>query len=137
MEFVKLGKIRMIHGISFEEAAEKLARRVARLNERRDEILGEGRLSFALQTELIPSKNPIRVLMDDTGHYVAFDGNGRVEALRRALGDRPDLKIEVQFYRVESVRAQRTLRKIMEMRGMRSDPPAGPIFHSGPTLGSP
>jgi len=96
MRAIPLRDLEMIHTVTRDPAVEKLDRRVEALGGEADAIRAKGVVDAATQERLIPSKNPIRVIKTREGKFVVFDGNGRLEAIKRAFGDNPELRVEVQ-----------------------------------------
>ncbi|HEY6176302.1 MAG TPA: hypothetical protein VIX73_17725, partial [Kofleriaceae bacterium] len=94
---IKLGDLDVIHPIDRDAAVAKAELRADKLREAGDRIRQQGALDDATLNELIPSQSPIRVVKYGD-KYMVFDGNGRIEAIRRAFPDMPDLEVRVVEY---------------------------------------
>jgi hypothetical protein len=46
----------------------------------------------------MPSVTPINVVADDPSSYIAIEGNGRLEAIRRVVAGNPGVLVEVVIY---------------------------------------
>ena len=66
----------------------------------------------------------VRLLEQDGGGFVTFEGNGRREALRRAFASNPevDIQVEVRLFRFPSEDVEKTIsrrvRRTREWKGV-------------------
>lgn len=95
---VPLHAIRPIHPINRQTAIEKVHDRVKSLLLIRDRLLREGMISNEVLIEAMPSVSPIQVIPFD-GHYIAFEGNGRLAALHEAF-KHDEIKLEVEEFEI-------------------------------------
>ncbi len=95
--YIPLDKIKLIHPINRDTAKDKLAGRVRALESAKENILKEGKISKELQEKYIPSATWIKVVEMPTGEYVAWEGNGRVAALKEVFEDF-QLRVEVEIF---------------------------------------
>jgi hypothetical protein len=66
--------------------------------------------------EFLPSVSDIKVADLGSGRYVAFEGNGRLAALREGLGADVQLPVEVERYRFNTRDRGRFHRQIDKLR---------------------
>lgn len=108
-DLVPLSLLSTTHDLPDPYDLAKLQQRIGRLNTYFSEIVGEGKITSDMHRKAIPSESKaIRVAKDIDGNYYVFDGNGRIEAIRKVFGSQyPDLKISVLVYEIHN-------RKIIE-----------------------
>jgi hypothetical protein len=115
---VPLRALRPIHGIDRESARQATDERARALAARREEILARGRLDRAALERIIPSVSQIKVVADGE-RWLAFEGNGRLYAMREAFGADSGLLVEVEEYRFDRPRKiQRRLHRIQRLNGL-------------------
>lgn len=120
---VPVSQLASIHPIDRPAALSELAKRRQAFKENEAMIRGNPVLLSKELDTMAPSKNPIRAVRMQKNCYVVFDGNGRVAALRDAIPDIGDARIEVELWRLanpEPIVAQ--IHKVMEMRGLKACP---------------
>ena len=112
---VPLRGLHPIHRIDRESAQQATAARAQALLARRDELLARGKLDLAALSEIIPSVSQIKVVRDGA-RWLAFEGNGRLYAMRQAFGEECALLVEVEEYRfARPAKIQRRLRRIRRL----------------------
>ena len=116
MEFVPSNQILPIHPIDREEAIETLVKRAAVVTEHREEIVSRGRISREFLHQYLPSVSDIKVADLGDGLYVSFEGNGRLAAVQRGLGEDTALPIEVELYRFGARDRKQLRRRIDRVR---------------------
>ena len=117
--WVKLFELRHMHPVNYPIPSmwDKVNRRIEALRVNKADIAERG-LSLTTQKELIPSREPLRVIQDAEGRYVVKDGNGRLYAIREVFGDNPNLAIEVEDYVSHVLDILVTLDKIRAANGL-------------------
>lgn len=98
MVFVPLKSIGPIHPVDRGIAAEDVSKRAEIVSENKAEILETRKISSDWLSAHIPSVSNIKVVEIRTGDFVSFEGNGRLEALRRVFRDEADVTVEVEQY---------------------------------------
>lgn len=112
---VPLHALQPIHRIDRESARQATQARAQALAVRREQLLAHGRLDLAALTEIIPSVSQIKVVRDGE-RWLAFEGNGRLYAMREAFGEDCALLVEVEEYRFAHPRKiQRRLRRVRRL----------------------
>ncbi|MEG3791757.1 hypothetical protein V1318_16690 [Lysobacter sp. CCNWLW3] len=112
---VPLRALQPIHRIDRESAQQATRARAQALAARREELLAHGRLDLAALTEIIPSVSQIKVVRDGE-RWLAFEGNGRLYAMREAFGEDCALLVEVEEYRFPHPhKIQRRLRRVRQL----------------------
>lgn len=96
--WVPLEAIKPLHPIVRSAAIALIERRMKSLTVHRHDILATGRVDRVLQDACMPSVSPINVVAEDPSHYIAFEGNGRLEAIRRVVAGIPGVLVEVVVY---------------------------------------
>jgi hypothetical protein len=95
---VPIDTIKSLHPIMRSTAIELLEDRIKSLTAHRRDIVETGRVDRALQDACMPSVSPINVVAEDLSSYIAFEGNGRLEAIRRVLAGIPGVLVDVVVY---------------------------------------
>jgi hypothetical protein len=97
---VPLDTIKLLHPIRTvrSTAIDLLEDRIKVLTAYRRDIIETGRVDRGLQDACMPSVSPINVLAEDTSNYIAFEGNGRLVAIRRVVVGIPGVLVEVVVY---------------------------------------
>ncbi|WP_408952827.1 hypothetical protein [Lysobacter sp. Hz 25] len=114
---VPLRALQPIHRIDRESALQATHARAQALRGRREELLARGQLDLATLNEIIPSVSQIKVVRDGE-RWLAFEGNGRLYAMREALGEDSGLTVEVEEYRFD--RPHKILRRLRRVRRLNT-----------------
>jgi len=98
--FVPLDSIKSLHPINplRRTAVDLLEARTKSLAAYRRDIIETGRVDRVLQDTCMPSVSPINLVAEDASNYIAFEGNGRLEAIRRVVAGVPGVLVEVVVY---------------------------------------
>ena len=112
---VPLAQLDPIHRIDRESALRSARERADALRAHRDALLMTKLLdSEALQT-IIPSVSQIKVVRDGD-RWLAFEGNGRLYAMREVFAPEDGMQVEVEEYRFDDPRSlQRRLRRVRKL----------------------
>ncbi|MBP6748578.1 MAG: hypothetical protein KA144_02980 [Xanthomonadaceae bacterium] len=103
---VPLAKLDPIHRIDRESALRTTAERAAALRAHRETLLVSKTLDGAALQAIIPSVSQIKVVADGD-RWLAFEGNGRLYAMREAFADEDEMRVEVEEYRFDDDRSIR------------------------------
>ena len=95
---VPLDAIKSLHPIVRSTAVDLIEDRTKSLTAHRRDIIETGRVDRVLQDACMPSVSPINVVAEDPSSYIAFEGNGRLEAIRRVVAGIPGVLVEVVVY---------------------------------------
>lgn len=95
---IQLAQLYPIHAIDRETAQLRVDERISALQKVEHEWRKEAFISNKLMLAVIPSVSAIKVIQIDSGQYIAFEGNGRLYALKGVFDD---LVIEVDLYQLE------------------------------------
>ena len=95
---IPLDNVKSLHPIMRSAAIALLEDRVKSLTIHCRAILETGRVDRVLQDACMPSVSPINVVAENPSHYIAFEGNGRLEAIRRVVTGIPGVLVEVVVY---------------------------------------
>jgi hypothetical protein len=116
MRYVPLDEILPIHPIDREEAIATMKERAAVVREHQGAIESRGRISREFLDPFLPSVSNIKVADLGDGEFVSFEGNGRLAALREALGTNADFPVEVEQYRFDPADRAKLRRRIRKLR---------------------
>ncbi len=124
---VPLFALRQIHPINRENSLLATEKRMAVLREHREKLLQLGTLSRASLHSYLPSVSAIKVVRDDSGGYIAFEGNGRLVALQQVFCPADKLKIEVEEYLfTDSAKIIRRMNRIRALHNLGADEEKAP-----------
>jgi hypothetical protein len=112
---IPLTQLEPIHRIDRESALRTMHERADALRAHREALLANRVLdSEALQT-IIPSVSHIKVVRDGD-RCLAFEGNGRLYAMREVFAADDDMRVEVEEYLFDDPRSlQRRLRRVRRL----------------------
>jgi hypothetical protein len=103
---VPLAKLAPIHCIDRENALAATRARTEALRAHRDALLATRTLDGAALQAIIPSVSAIKVVADGD-RWLAFEGNGRLYAMREVFADDDGMQVEVEEYRFDDDRSIR------------------------------
>ena len=101
-QMISLDKIEKIHVIDRGNALTKLNERIEILNKYKDEIIKEKQINREFLGKYLPSISWIKVLKTKNDKYIAFEGNGRLEAFKEVFDKDSNIIIEVEVYTFRS-----------------------------------
>ena len=116
MTDIPLSDILPIHPIDREEAIEMMKERAAVVREHLAGIESRRRITREFLHEFLPSVSNIKVADLGNGEFVSFEGNGRLGALRAALGANAAIPVEVELYRFDPKDRAKLRRRIRRLR---------------------
>ena len=103
---VPLAKLEPIHRIDRENALAATRARADALRAHRDALLATRTLDGAALQAIIPSVSAIKVVADGD-RWLAFEGNGRLYAMREVFAADDDMQVEVEEYLFDDDRSLR------------------------------
>jgi len=103
---VPLSKLEPIHRIDRENALAATRARTEALRAHRDALLATRTLDGAALQSIIPSVSAIKVVADGD-RWLAFEGNGRLYAMREAFTAADAMQVEVEEYLFDDARSIR------------------------------
>ena len=106
---VAISQIQPIHKIDRDTALLRLNERIDALKTSRAAWLKQPFISNDLMHEVIPSVSAIKVIEIDNGQYVAFEGNGRLYALKKVF-DQLDIEVDLYVLEKDSKISRRVVR---------------------------
>lgn len=103
---VPLAKLEPIHRIDRENALAATRARAEALRAHREALLATRTLDAAALQAIIPSVSAIKVVADGD-RWLAFEGNGRLYAMREVFADDDGMQVEVEEYLFDDDRSIR------------------------------
>lgn len=97
-EMVELATLEPVHALDRPEVLAKVEERRAAVEEAKDRLLARRDLTRQDLMDVLPSVSGFKVVATGEGRYIAFEGNGRLEALHRVFRSNDDLRLEVEVY---------------------------------------
>lgn len=95
---VPIYAIHPIHRLDRENSMQAVQKRAAALREARERILEAGVLTQEILNEVIPSISAIKVVEESSGSYLAYEGNGRLAALKDVFTEADGIQVAVELY---------------------------------------
>ena len=112
---VPLAQLQPIHRIDRENALRATRERADALRANRDALLTTKLLDSEALQAIIPSVSQIKVVQDG-GRWLAFEGNGRLYAMREVFSADDGMQVEVEQYLFDDPRSlQRRLRRVRKL----------------------
>ncbi|MFP6581432.1 MAG: hypothetical protein VCD00_02625 [Candidatus Hydrogenedentota bacterium] len=116
---VPLFSLHQIHRLDRDNAMESLKKRIALLEENKDEIAELKSLSCDDLNHYLPSVSAIKVVQESVDSYIAYEGNGRLAALREIFSEAEGIELEVENYVFENpakiIRRMNRVRKMNDL----------------------
>lgn len=103
---VPLARLDPIHRIDRESALRTTAERAAALRAHREALLATKTLDGAALQAIVPSVSHIKVVADGD-RWLAFEGNGRLYAMREVFAVEDGMRVEVEEYLFDDDRSIR------------------------------
>ena len=101
MCYVPLSSLTSIHAIDRENARRSLQKRIVQLRQHKADCLQRGDLSKEYMLSLLPSVSGIKVVQVGND-WVAFEGNGRMEAFKAVFRNGDAIRLQVEVYQVDA-----------------------------------
>lgn len=115
---VPLKELYPIHAIDRDTAQQRVDERARALKKVQNEWQEKTIITNDLMMEVIPSVSAIKVILIASGKYIAFEGNGRLYALKDVF---EDLTIEVDLYQLAKDNTiSRRVQRVLELNGLES-----------------
>lgn len=112
---VPLAQLEPIHRIDRESALRATQERATALRAHRDALLTTKVLDSDALQAIIPSVSHIKVVRDGA-RWLAFEGNGRLYAMREVFAPENDMRVEVEEYLFDDPRSiQRRLQRVRRL----------------------
>ncbi len=112
---VPLAQLEPIHRIDRESALRSARERADALRAHRDALLATRLLDSQALQAIIPSVSQIKVVRDGD-RWLAFEGNGRLYAMREVFSVDDGMQVEVEEYLFADPRSlQRRLRRVRKL----------------------
>jgi hypothetical protein len=110
---VSVSLLKPVHTLN-ESSSSKSQSRSNALKPHQEEVFAQGFISPAQMAAWIPSVTPIRAVEDTDGTFLLIEGTGRVQAIKEAFAEIPNLEVEIEIYKTSD--PDLTLRKLHEDR---------------------
>ena len=115
MTRVPLAQLSPIHRIDRDSALRTMHERADALRTHRDALLAKKLLDSEALQAIIPSVSQIKVVQHGD-RWLAFEGNGRLYAMREVFADQDGMQVEVKEYVFDNPRSiQRRLRRVRRL----------------------
>ncbi|MCB1032858.1 MAG: hypothetical protein KDD47_03380 [Acidobacteria bacterium] len=117
---VPLYSLHQVHVLDRENALEATRQRVEALRKVREELLEKGAMTFEVLAEVLPSVSWIKVVAREPGSYIAFEGNGRLVAMKEVFSEEDGMEVEVEEYRFRNpAKVVRRLDRVRKLNGLK------------------
>lgn len=112
---IPLAQLEPIHRIDRDSALRSARERADALRAHRDALLTTKLLDSEALQAIIPSVSQIKVVRDGD-RWLAFEGNGRLYAMREVFAPEDGMQVEVEEYVFDDPRSlQRRLRRVRKL----------------------
>jgi hypothetical protein len=114
---VPLHALQPLHRLDRDNVLETIEQRAELLQARKAEIMQRGVLDKVLLKEVLQSASGIKIVERlEQPLYIAFEGNGRLEAMRRVFTAADGVLVEVEQYRFDDDDVAAILRRLERVR---------------------
>ena len=90
--------MRPIHRLDRENSLKTTQERTHTLSDHREELLAARTITCELLGRYMPSVSRMKVVQDQPGKYLAFEGNGRLAAMQAVFSATDNMSVEVEEY---------------------------------------
>jgi hypothetical protein len=111
---VPLKSLQPIHAIDRETSIQSARQRTDALLKIQDWICQKGCITREILAEHMPSVSWIKVVKENENSYIAYEGNGRILAMRNAFISADNLQVEVEVYHFKN--PKKILRRMNRVR---------------------
>jgi hypothetical protein len=116
---VPLYSIEPIHPINRENSLAATLKRAEAVRSMRDEIILSKCVDREVLGTYLPSISWIKVIDCQNGNFVSFEGNGRLEALKKVFNKGDGITVEVEVYTIKNVvKIQRRIDRVRRHNGV-------------------
>ena len=98
LTIVTLFSIRPIHRLDRENSLKTAEERTRTLADHRQAVLEAHTITSELLAQYMPSVSRMKVIQDQPGQNLAFEGNGRLAAMQRVFRAEDNMSVEVEEY---------------------------------------
>ena len=117
---IPLFHARKVHRLDRENALASLRERIEALQAVRQELREAGTITCELLARHLPSVSWIKVVRAAPDLYLAYEGNGRLEALQQVFAPEDGIRIEVEEYHFRNPsKVLRILNRVRKLNGLR------------------
>ncbi len=120
-EFIHLPLFSIIpvHPINRKNSILDTEKRMEKLQYYKDELTRKRNLSRDTLAEYLPSVSSIKVVKNETGFYISYEGNGRLTAMQRVFTPEENIYIEVELYHFKNPKKIiRRLNRVRRVNGL-------------------
>ena len=127
---ISFSHLRPIHIVTDQAGTNaKMQARAQRLRECEQSLPPGQKVTSADIDRLMPSVTPFRAVEDEDGAFILFEGVGRYNAIREALGEDAGLDISIEVFRTKDpARTLRLVHDVQRAHGLRPGLP-GPLLN--------
>jgi hypothetical protein len=135
---ISFGDLRPIHIVTDQAGTRaKMLARAQRLREFARSLPPGRTVTSAEIDRLMPSVTPFRAVADEAKTFILFEGVGRYNAIREALGEDAALDISVEVFRTKDpARTLRLVHDVQRANGLRAGLPGRLLDLIGPSNSS-
>ena len=115
---VPLYSIKPIHKLNRKTALQTVEERSETLRQNRSALLLDRQITSERLADLMPSVSWIKVVQSAPTEYLAFEGNGRLAAMKNVFDPSDEMMVEVENYHFKNT--GKVLRKLARIRKMNN-----------------
>ncbi len=120
--FVPLFSIYQIHPINRSSSLDKTQNRIKALQAKKTQLIKAQRISNDDLAMHLPSVSSIKAVQENRNSYLAYEGNGRLVALRTVFSPDDNIFIEIEEYCFENAsNIIQKMNKLRQLHGLIAD----------------
>lgn len=117
---VALSSLKPIHVIDREASLLAVRQRTDALHSIKDRICQNGCITREILAEHMPSISWIKVVKENDDSYIAYEGNGRILAMKNAFSSSDNLQVEVEEYHFKNPKKViRRMNRVRRLNGLQ------------------
>lgn len=116
---VPLYALKQLHAIDRDNAVQATEKRAALLMENKARLLKKKDMTREVLNEYLKSVSWIKVVKENDNSYIAYEGNGRLVAMKKVFSPEDEIMVEVEEYIVSNYpKILRRMNRVQKMNGL-------------------
>jgi len=129
--FVPLFSVKPIHVLDRENAVAATRQRARALRGKKNVLVSEGKVDRAVLADVLPSVSWIKVVREKDDSCIAFEGNGRLAAMKEVFSPEDGIMLEVEEYIFRNPeKIIRRMNRVRKMNGLGNQGEKKEIRHA-------
>jgi hypothetical protein len=120
--FIPLFSLNKIHPINRENSLRQTQKRIDILLAQKKILLKKQRISKEELAQHLPSVSAIKAVQENKDSYIAYEGNGRLQALKHVFSPEDNIWIEIEeYFFTNPSQIIKRMNRVRKLHGLLSD----------------